>query len=244
MFRKKHSIVESGLLRGMTDIHTHLLYGVDDGMQTEEQTLTALTYLERQGVLRIYLTPHIMEDFPENSPESLGRHFKKLSMEYKGDIELKLSAEYMLDSRFEQHLNNEKDKPLVIAANYLLVETSCMNPPLNFHETVEKIKAKGYVIILAHPERYQYMEISDYGKLKEDRFVFFQLNLLSPTGYYGKQVRDKSKFLLDNDFYTFVGSDIHNPDSHAQAYHRKSLSPKQIDKIKDLIENNRGILYD
>jgi tyrosine-protein phosphatase YwqE len=123
-----------------------------------------------------------------------------------------------------------------------LVETSYLNPPFNFRETIKRIKKKGYYIILAHPERYQYMNTDDYKKLKEDGFLFFQLNLLSPTGYYGKQVQEKAEYLLNNGFYTFVGTDIHNLESHRQAFNHKSLTAKLTAKINVLIENNRRLL--
>jgi tyrosine-protein phosphatase YwqE len=146
----------------------------------------------------------------------------------------------MLDVKFESHLNNDENKPLSIAGDYLLVETSYLNPPFNFHETIKKIKQKGYRIILAHPERYLYMDAADYKNLKKDGFIFFQLNLLSITEYYGKQVQEKAEYLLKNDFYTFTGTDIHNLASHRQAFEHKSLTIKLTDKIAALIENNNS----
>jgi tyrosine-protein phosphatase YwqE len=238
-FRKKYSITESRLLQGMSDIHSHLLYGVDDGMQTEKETFAALDYLEKQGVQGIYLTPHVMENFPENNSKSLKRYFDNLINEYAGNMDLRLAAEYMLDVSFDSHL----EKPLAIADDHLLVETSYLNPPLNFHQTIQKIKKKGYRIILAHPERYLYMDKDDYKKLKTDSFLFFQLNLLSPTGYYGKQVRENAEYLLKNDFYTFTGTDIHNLESHRQAFNIKSLTAKLTDRINVLIENNRRLFF-
>jgi tyrosine-protein phosphatase YwqE len=237
-FRKRYSIIETGLLRGMTDIHSHLLYGVDDGVQTEEETFAALDYLEQQGVREICLTPHVMENFPDNDSKSLKQRFELLSNKYVGNIALRLSAEYMLDSRFESHLDNGENQPLSIAGDYLLVETSYVNPPLNFRETIKKIKKKGYSIILAHPERYQYMDATDYKKLKAEGFLYFQLNLLSPTGYYGRQAQKNAEYLLNNDFYTFTGTDIHSLESHRQAFNHKSLTAKLADKINTLIENN------
>jgi tyrosine-protein phosphatase YwqE len=239
--KKRHSILEAGLLRGMIDIHSHLLHGVDDGVQVEEETFAALDYLEQQGVQGIYLTPHIMENFPDNDSQSLKRHFDQLTGRYMGNIDLRLSAEYMLDIKFESHLNNDENKPLSIATDYLLVETSYVNPPLNFRETIKKIKKKGYSIILAHPERYQYMDITDYKKLHDEGFLYFQLNLLSPTGYYGKQVQENAEYLLNNDFYSFTGTDIHNLKSHQQAFNHKSLTTKLTNKINTLIENNRNL---
>jgi tyrosine-protein phosphatase YwqE len=241
-FRRKYSIIESRLLQGMTDIHSHFLYGVDDGMKTGEETFAALDYFERQGVRGVCLTPHIMENFPENSAESLKHHFMSMISEYTGNIDLRLSAEYMLDSGFESHLENRDSKPLAIADTYLLVETSYLSPPINFHETVRKIKQKGYSIILAHPERYMYMDVNDYRELKADGFMFFQLNLLSPTGYYGRQVQENAEYLLNNDFYTFTGTDIHNLESHRQAFNLKAMTAKLTDRINVLIDNNSRLL--
>jgi tyrosine-protein phosphatase YwqE len=237
-FGRKYSIAEAGLLQGMTDIHSHFLYGTDDGMQTEEESFAALDYLEQQGVRKIYFTPHVMESFPANDSKSLRFLFEKFVGNYAGNIDLRLSAEYMIDNRFELHLYNENDRPLSIANDYLLIETSYINPPLNFRKTIEKIKKKGYAIILAHPERYQYMDTDDYVKLRADGFLFFQLNLLSPVGYYGEQVRSNAEYLLKNGFYTFIGTDIHNPEAHRKAFNQKSLNAKQINKINILIENN------
>jgi tyrosine-protein phosphatase YwqE len=241
IFGKKYSIENSGLLRGMTDIHSHFLYGTDDGMQTKEETFAALDYFEQQGIQCVCFTPHIMENYPENNSESLKRHFDNFIGEYTGNIDVRLSAEYMIDSRFESHLNNEENKPLTVADEYLLVETSCINPPLNFRKTLQNIKKKGYYIILAHPERYLYTDKNDYKKLTDDGFIFFQLNLLSPTGYYGKQARENAEYLLNNNFYSFTGTDIHNLESHKQAFNLKSLSIKQINKINILLENNRRL---
>jgi tyrosine-protein phosphatase YwqE len=238
IFSKKYSIAEARLLQGMTDIHSHFLYGTDDGMQTKEETFAALNYFEQQGVRGIYFTPHIMENYPGNGAKSLKRCFDNLICEYTGNIDIRLSAEYMIDNKFESHLNNNETKPLAIADDYLLIETSCINPPLSFYKTLQEIKKKGYHIILAHPERYIYMDKSDYKKLKEAGFISFQLNLLSPAGYYGKQVRENAEYLLDNDFYSFTGTDIHNLESHKQAFNRKSLTAKQTGKISVLIENN------
>ncbi|MDR1341493.1 MAG: capsular biosynthesis protein [Prevotellaceae bacterium] len=184
-----------------------------------------------------------MENFLENNPKFLKQHFYNLINGYAGNIDLRLAAEYMLDSSFDSHLENRENKPLTIADDHLLVETSYLNPPLNFHQTIQKIKQKGYRIILAHPERYLYMDRNDYRKLKADGFLFFQLNLLSPTGYYGKQVRENAEYLLKNDFYTFTGTDIHNLEFHRQAFNIKSLTAKLTDRINILIENNRQLLF-
>ncbi|MDR1340786.1 MAG: hypothetical protein LBK58_12145 [Prevotellaceae bacterium] len=87
------------------------------------------------------------------------------------------------------------------------------------------------------------MDKNDYRKLKVDGFLFFQLNLLSPTGYYGRQVRENTEYLLNNDFYTFMETDIHSLESHRQAFNIKSLTAKLTDRINVLIENNRQVFF-
>jgi tyrosine-protein phosphatase YwqE len=85
------------------------------------------------------------------------------------------------------------------------------------------------------------VDAADYKNLKKDGFIFFQLNLLSITEYYGKQVQEKAEYLLKNEFYTFTGTDIHNLASHRQAFEHKSLTIKLTDKINALIENNNSV---
>jgi tyrosine-protein phosphatase YwqE len=87
------------------------------------------------------------------------------------------------------------------------------------------------------------MDRNDHKKLKADGFLFFQLNLLSPTGYYGKQVQENAEYLLNNDFYTFTGTDMHNLESHRQAFKIKSLTAKMTGRINVLIENNRQLFF-
>ena len=67
---KKKSLLEAGILRGMTDYHSHLLPGVDDGVRTEEEFLVALRFMRDIGVKKVLLTPHVMENYPENNRDS------------------------------------------------------------------------------------------------------------------------------------------------------------------------------
>ena len=102
-FKKQTSLVGSGILEGFTDYHSHILPGVDDGVQTLDESLYVLDCLEKLGVQSIWLTPHIMEDFP-NTSEKLRERFQLLLQYYSGGIALHLAAEYMLDNLFEERL--------------------------------------------------------------------------------------------------------------------------------------------
>lgn len=190
--------------RPKTDFHCHILPGVDDGVRTMEDTLAILKDYESLGIETVWCTPHVMEDVP-NTTEGLKARFAELKEAYKGPIQLNLAAEYMMDYLFLDRL--ESDDLLTIDGK-VLVETSYFNPPANLDATLERIKSKGYFPILAHPERYMYMSKSDYKKYKKED-IFFQMNLGSLKGYYGKHVRRKAKWLVRKGFYDYSGSDLH-----------------------------------
>ena len=94
-FNKRISLVDSGIFLGFTDWHSHLLPGVDDGVQTMDETLQVLAKYEQLGILEVWLTPHIMEDMP-NTTADLKARFRELQATYHGHINLYLSAENMV----------------------------------------------------------------------------------------------------------------------------------------------------
>ena len=206
-FTSSQTIEKSELLMNSIDHHSHLLPGVDDGVQSMDDTLEILANFEVQGVSELWLTPHVMEDIP-NSSEGLKRHFVRLKAEYKGCIKLNLAAEYMLDALFETRLADDDILPIGEYGNHILVETSCFNPPMGLYDSLARIKSKGYFPVLAHPERYLYMENSDYRKLK-NMGVKFQLNWASLAGRYGRIEQKKAEWLVEKNMYDVVGSDTH-----------------------------------
>lgn len=206
-FRKRISLKDSGIFKGFTDWHCHLLPGVDDGAQTMEETLQVLSLYEQSGVEKVWLTPHIMEDMP-NTTALLQERFAELQAAYTGPIKLRLASENMLDNLFEERLGKNDLLPLGEDGRHLLVETSYFNPPMGLTNILLRIKTKGYVPVLAHPERYIYMEKKEYQDLRA-LGVKFQLNLLSLIGIYGRDVQKKAEQLLKYAMYDVVGSDLH-----------------------------------
>ena len=351
-FSKKTTIAASGILQGATDHHSHILPGVDDGVETMDEALRILATYEAAGIKTLWLTPHIMEDIP-NTPQKLEARFLELKAAYTGKIVLHLAAEYMIDNHLRKLLQEtnklrpalegrwheqsevtegsrtkncpsfkrgtsnagsiaegvkdnynspsskreypqgegvEKDSntenncpssrgtsdavtegvkqsettegtktkncpsfergtsntgniaegvkdnynspsskreypqgegvekksiaegvellPLGSKGNHLLVETSYYNPPMRFRETLRQIKSLGYHPLLAHPERYMYMDNDEYQEL-HDEGVRFQLNLPSLCGAYGNTVKKRAKWLLKNGLYDAIGSDTH-----------------------------------
>lgn len=209
-FQQKQILAESGILRGMTDYHSHLLPGVDDGVQTVEESLEILRLYEQLGIREVWFTPHIMEDIP-NTTAGLRSRFEQFQKSYTGNIRLHLAAEYMLDNLFKERLAHRDLLPIGEEGNHLLVETSYFNPPMDLYGMMEKIKSAGFIPVLAHPERYVYMDKDNYREFK-GRQIKFQLNLFSLYGMYGNNVQRKAKWLQDNHFYNYKGTDTHNVD--------------------------------
>lgn len=207
LWTKARRLESSGFLQGFTDWHCHILPAVDDGARSMDESLKMLERYEKLGVKQVWLTPHIMEDIP-NTTEALRIRFNELNEKYKGVIALHLAAENMLDNLFDERLEANDLLPIGDAGNHLLVETSYYNPPMDLLGTLQSIKAKGYHPVLAHPERYRYMDKTDYRQLHQ-MGVKFQLNLFSLLEAYGKEVKVKAHMLLAMGMYTLMGSDVH-----------------------------------
>lgn len=227
---KVESIRDSGMLNGMTDWHSHILPGVDDGFKTIEDSLKALDEMEKLGVKHIWLTPHIMEDCP-NETKHLRRRFEELKLAYEGNLKLHLASENMLDALFEDRLEANDFLPLGERGGHLLVETSYYNPPMNMTGLLEQIKAKGYYPVLAHPERYQYMDEMDYKRLK-DMGVLFQANYFSLVGAYGSTAQKKLEWLLKQDMIDLMGSDLHRYKVLVNVSAQSPRSKKHLEAMK------------
>ena len=228
-FSTKRSLEEAGILRGWTDWHSHILPGVDDGIRTQEQSLKVLAFYAEAGVTDVWLTPHVMEDIP-NTPAALKERFAVLKSAYVGPVRLHLAAEHMLDNLFQERFEAGELLPLGPEGKHLLVETSYFNPPMDLWDILERIRARGLQPVLAHPERYVYMEEKDYRRLKEMR-VLFQLNLLSLAGLYGPGAARRAEILLEAGMYDLCGSDLHRLGAVREALAARVLKKKTVQAL-------------
>ncbi len=238
----KKSYITSGLLYDMTDIHCHILPDVDDGVSEYKEAVESLRWLKSKGVRRMYLTPHMMSDFSKNTSGYLSDKFdsftKRLENDGITDIPaLRLSAEYMLEAAFEQQ---KEEGLLTYADRHVLIETSYMTPPVGFLGILEELMENGYSPVLAHPERYNYMDMEDYQSLK-GQGIKFQLNFLSLIGAYGSFAQNKAARLLKEGYYDYTGSDFHHLARHQGAFTTKALTSKQISGLQILFDNNRRL---
>ena len=237
LFNRHRSILESGLLQGAVDQHSHILYGLDDGVKTQEDSLAILQWLEEQGVSEVWFTPHVMEDVP-NTTEGIRARFEDLKAVYAGGLKLHLAAEYMIDTLFEERLSR-KDL-LEHGSEVVLVETSAIAPPINLWSVLEQTFKAGYRPLIAHPERYRYMDQGDYREL-HNMGCLLQLNLPSIVGFYGESVRQRALYLLDKGWYRMVGSDCHRFRAIQAQYAAKELKKDTVVKLSSLMEGSDEI---
>ena len=231
---KKQSLSSSGVLSGTIDSHCHTLFGVDDGVKTIEESLAVLEYEESLGVKEVWFTPHIMED-SANTTDRLKARFDELAQAYAGPIKLNLAAEYMVDTLFEQRFATRD--LLTMDNDTLLVETSTWTPAIGLYETFREIQSAGYRPLFAHPERYRYLNEQSYERLKH-LGIHFQLNLPSLVGFYGETAMRKAEWLLENGFYTEIGSDCHRLRLIKEQYERTVLSKDIVDRLKNLLQTD------
>ena len=237
LFNRRRSILESGLLQGAVDQHSHILYGLDDGVKTQEDSLAILRWLEEQGVSEVWFTPHVMEDVP-NTTEAIRARFEELKAVYDGGLKLNLAAEYMIDTVFEERL--ARRDLLEHGSEVVLVETSAIAPPINLWSVLEQVFKSGYRPLIAHPERYRYMDQGDYREL-HNMGCFLQLNLPSIVGFYGESVRQRAQYLLDKGWYRMVGSDCHRFRAIQAQYAAKELKKDTVEKLSSLMEDSDEI---
>lgn len=228
------SILDSGLLKGAVDQHSHILYGLDDGVKTQEDSLAILRFLEEQGVSEVWFTPHVMEDVP-NTTEAIRARFEELKAVYGGGLQLHLAAEYMIDTLFEERLSNRD--LLEHGDEVVLVETSAIAPPINLWVVLDKMLKSGYRPLIAHPERYRYMDRDDYREL-HNMGCLLQLNLPSIVGFYGESARQRAQYLLDKGWYRMFGSDCHRMKAIQAQYTAKELKKDTIAKLSVLMDGS------
>ena len=199
--------------KGFTDIHSHVLPGIDDGAKTMDDTIALIKKFQELGIHKIITTPHVMGGVWHNSTEVITSKLqevkKRLQKEGILKFNIEAAAEYMLDENFIELL--EQKDLLPIKDNKVLVEMSYLNPPSNLFDTLFAMQIAGFKPVLAHPERYKFyhMDKSKYADIKRAG-VLFQLNLLALTKHYGIAVQKTALYLLEKNMYNYVATDAHH----------------------------------
>ena len=192
------------------DIHSHLLPGIDDGSQSLKESLNLIKQLHLLGYSKLITTPHIISDFYPNNREIITEKLhivQQALVTEEIDITIEAGAEYYVDMNFLNLI--EDDNLLTFKKHYVLFETECRCKPIILEEIISNLLQKGYIPVLAHPERYMYLHnnIENYKQLKA-LGVLFQINAKSLYSK-SKSFRKIALKLIELGLVDFIGSDTH-----------------------------------
>lgn len=237
-FFKQNKPFLKDLVQGFTDIHSHVLFGIDDGAKTIEDSEVLLKSFIELGFEGAITTPHILKDVWDNNSQNITSKYtevQQLLPELSAKINLRVASEYLMDESFARLF--ETEKLLTLKDNYVLVEMSYLNPPIQLYDIIFDLQVAGYKPVLAHPERYLFyhQNFEEYKKLKVAGCLF-QMNLLSTMGYYGANITKVADKLLAEGLIDFAGSDVHHL-HHIRAFDDK-VKIKNTEALRDVIKNN------
>lgn len=203
------------------DCHSHILYGIDDGAATIEDSIAILRRMQEANFVSIVLTPHYKNACSSNNSIKRERFaiLKDRALKEGISIDLYLANEVRVSSDLLELIKNDE---ITLLGNYLFLELPFSYKIHHLDKILFEVQSSHIKIVLVHPERYPYLKLEDYQKLV-DADVLLQINYESILGVYGRDVKRKVKYLLKNNLVSFVGTDIHRKDS---------LFFKNFDKIK------------
>lgn len=211
-FFKRKKRQEPQKLFYSTDIHSHILPGIDDGSPNTDVSIELLGAMKSWGIESVIATPHIAEENFENTPQTIKNAYDKLDtrmIDLGIEMNVRFSAEYRIDDRFRKMFN--EDNLIILPNNYLLIENSFVQQPIDLKNIIYELQLKDIKPILAHPERYGYYQRKRevYDELFNSGCEF-QINLLSLAGYYGSRERETALWLANKGYISFIGTDLHH----------------------------------
>lgn len=233
----------------MIDIHSHLLFGVDDGSRTLEESVHVIKKLSEVGYTDIILTPHYINDstYVSTREENLDvlKRLKVGLIRNNVNVNLYLGNEIYIDSEIANLLKNN----IISSLNdtkYLLIELPMSGENEIYYDVFLDLINMGYKVILAHPERYISFQ-KDFNKVYElkELGVLLQSNVGSILGDYGRGAKKTIKRLLKENLITFMGTDIHhNKEEYTFIEKAKKKMGKYLtqNQINNIFENNAKVL--
>ena len=223
IFNKKY---HKPLFNGLTDMHNHILPGIDDGSKSVEMSEAMFKLYDELGFNKVIPTSHIYQELYPNTPETIKAAYTKLkSAKTCGLLAAECGAEYMVEETFLKEISTAAPA-MTFNNGYVLVEMHFFGQTALIEEACFVLCQQNLKPILAHPERYQFVDQLDQFKELKNKGFYLQLNALSLMGHYGPQVKAKAEKLLLSRQYDFVGTDAHHP-GHLQQLSKLKLSKKQ-----------------
>ena len=218
-------------------MHSHLLPGIDDGAPDMETSLELIKGMTELGYSKLITTPHIMWDVYKNTTDIILNKLQELKgrlADEQVDIEVQGAAEYFVDEHLGE-LVEQKQPLLSFGNNFVLVEFSMVSQPFEWKKTLFEMQIHGYQPVIAHPERYSYLERNKdfYDELKSAGYLF-QLNILSLSGLYGNSVAELARYLTKKGYYDLIGTDLHH------VRHLEALkNPSVLSSLQQLLDSGK-----
>lgn len=195
------------------DLHSHILPGLDDGVKRVEDAIVIVKKMLALGVKKFSFTPHISFPSPRNTPAGIREKLDLLKVALlKEGIRLHADAgaeykvgEYMLELI-------ERDDIASFHEGMVLVEHSFISPSPSFEDVIFSLQQKNYTPVLAHPERYPFYvgHLVERARELKHRGCRLQVNLLSFTGFYGKEAQQGAKLMAEAGMIDHVSGDLHS----------------------------------
>lgn len=205
----------------MHDIHSHILPGVDDGPENFEDALEIAHTAEQAGIEAIVCTPHYadyrykstLEDnlaILDNFKEALRLRGIGISIYPGNEVLITPDIISLLDGNIISTLNNSR---------YILIEMPVHSKPLYMDDTIFKLRLRGLVPVIAHPERYEWI-MKNPKELNDiiDKGCLLQLNTSSLNGFYGSSVRKAARAMVKENCIQLIGSDCHSSKAAYKGY--------------------------
>lgn len=235
----------------MTDIHSHILFDVDDGAKSQEESIEILKKMAEKGFKNIILTPHYINgsEYCSNNEEKLTKLniLKDELAKQNININIYLGNEIFINDSIEK-LIKENEIYSLNNSKYILVELPFHNQIVNLEDMIYELKIKGFIPIIAHPERYTYLQknYKEVDRLKEEGFLF-QGNYASILGYYGKESQKLLKYMLKKQYIDYLGTDIHRINKtyvldNFEKIEKKIIKITKHEYYDEIKENNTHII--
>ena len=196
------------------DMHNHMIPGVDDGSESMEMSIDCIRTMWECGFRKMYITPHFSFPRYPNREDDIIRRFEELKKRCAEEgVEMELAGiggEYQIDDGFAARMENPQFLT-VGAEDYLLVELSLRQLRMGFENVIGELLMDGRQVILAHPERYHYLNTKSarFENLK-NQGVLFQCNIGSLAGFYGHEAQKRAVEMIEKGWVELLATDLHN----------------------------------
>ncbi len=226
-----------------TDIHCHVIPGIDDGSPDTDTSVKLIERMQAWGIKRIFASPHVTKDSFENTPATIAPALTSLRSaltEAGNDITVNNHAEYRLDDFSMSFFKS--GEVMTLPGGYIMIENPFVSEAWFIDNVIFDLQVKGLIPVLAHPERYSYY-FKNYQRYRQlhDAGAKFQVNLLSLAGAYGKEQREIGERLIADNLVDFIGTDLHNF-RHADAidsYLTSRQARKHFAAVQDKLLNDK-----